>query len=435
MNERDGKDNIMNLKRKHHHHNHKWLNITNTKLEHWENQDEMHKVINMMPGYMNAIFLELLSSPMNGQQLQHKFDALEFSIMPMAQKMKNKVDLDADLKKAVNNGILELNDKQYCLTPRGRELAMHVETVIPQFFEYILSERVITRITIIIHIVLSIFKLLVGFISGSAGLVADGIDNTVDTITSLLVWIGLKYDRDKLVSSIILIMMYVSVVGVSLTSYDKFANPHPIEEGFIAFFLTALFGLTMLLLSIYQYVVGKRRSNFSIQCQSIDSRNHFYTSILVCLGIVLSYVAVKYDTMWLLYADAIASAIIGALILRSTIELTIEFFKPEEQQVEVSHFIGNAQQRLKRKLIYGWLASEIGDYKLSREELVSRFENKFCDSAPRLFMLTRIGHWPSDTDELDMYLKYFVESNRINDENGFYSLNKAHSDYRKRKKI
>jgi len=43
-------------------------------------------------------------------------------------------------------------------------------------------------------------------------------------------------------------------------------------------------------------MAAKKHSNFAIMCQAIDSRNHFYTSLLVCGGIVLSFLAEIYQT-------------------------------------------------------------------------------------------------------------------------------------------
>ncbi|GAI90764.1 unnamed protein product, partial [marine sediment metagenome] len=92
------------------------------------------------------------------------------------------------------------------------------------FMKCILSPETASLVSILIHVVLSVLKLGVGFLSRSAGLTADGIDNTVDTLSSLLVWLGIKYDKEKAVSIFILITMFVSVGGVALATFDKIAQ-------------------------------------------------------------------------------------------------------------------------------------------------------------------------------------------------------------------
>jgi len=61
--------------------------------------------------------------------------------------------------------------------------------------------------------------------------------------------LGLKYDRGRLVSLFIVVMMFVSVGGVALASYNKIVHPGPVEQGLSAFIVSALCGLLMLILS------------------------------------------------------------------------------------------------------------------------------------------------------------------------------------------
>jgi len=87
----------------------------------------------------------------------------------------------------------------------------------------------------------------------------------------------------------------------------------------VAFPVSGVCGLVMLGFSSYQYLVGKRRSNLAIMCQAVDSRNHFLTSLVVCGGILLSFLAQVWHAPWLHYADAAASVVIGLLILRGAL--------------------------------------------------------------------------------------------------------------------
>ena len=103
-----------------------------------------------------------------------------------------------------------------------------------------------------------------GVLFHSAGLLSDGIDNGVDTISSVLVWLGIKFNREKLSSYLIIIMMFVSLIGIAIASINKIIQPGPVKEGLIVFIVSGVCGVLMLFLSIYQYVVGKRNSNFAI---------------------------------------------------------------------------------------------------------------------------------------------------------------------------
>jgi len=270
-----------------------------------------------------------------------------------------QVDLERHLREAVEKKVLEERDGRYHLTPGGREIAEHMQMIIPAFMGWIFSPETTSLFSLAVHAVLSVLKLSVGFLSRSAGLFADGIDNAVDALSSLLVWLGIKYDKVKLVSVFILIAMFVSVGGIALATFDKIIHPGPIHEGLIAFVVSGICGLIMLGLSSYQYVVGKKSSNFAIMCQAVDSRNHFLTSLLVCGGILLSFFAQVWNAPWLFYADAAASAIIGLLILRGAVELVQELIKEREEGAEVSHFMKRTQERIREKMLLRWIAGQL----------------------------------------------------------------------------
>ncbi|MBW2003879.1 MAG: cation transporter [Deltaproteobacteria bacterium] len=153
--------------------------------------------------------------------------------------------------------------------------------------------------------------------------------------------------------------MFVSVGGVALATFHKIIHPGPIQEGLIAFLVSGICGLIMLGLSSYQYLVGTKRSNFAIMCQAVDARNHFWTSLLVCGGILLSFFAQLWNATWLYHADAVASAIIGLMILRGAIELVQELLKEPEEGKEVSHFMKRTEERTREKILLKWLAGQL----------------------------------------------------------------------------
>jgi hypothetical protein len=169
----------------------------------------------------------------------------------------------------------------------------------------------------------------------------------------------------------------------------------------------------MLFLSIYQYVTGKRNSNFAIMCQSVDSRNHFLTSLLVCFGIILSILAEKNGVFWLYYADAGASIIIGCLILKSAVELLVEITKPGGKPEDVSHFMRKSQERMRRRYIFRWLSDILKDNPLTEEELEVIFTERFCKGAPKIFTLSGFGYSPQSSEDLHRYLEYYQKKGKL----------------------
>jgi len=317
---------------------------------HWKNSKEMHRVIKSFPGIFRAILLELMDGPMNRHEIRDFLNRIARADRQSNRSTKAQLRLKKHLEKAIKTNVLEKRDGKYHLTPPGREIAEHMQLVIPAFMKWVFSPETVALFSIGAHVVLSLLKLGIGLLSRSAGLFADGIDNAVDTLSSLLVWLGIKYDREKMVSVFILLAMFLSVGGVALATVDKFLHLEPVKDGLTAFFVSLICGLIMLGLSSYQYIVGEKSSNLAIMCQSVDSRNHFWTSLLVCGGIIFSFFAEAFDIFWLNYADGLASAMIGLLILRGAIELTKELRKGAEGGADVSHFMKAHQERYREKI-------------------------------------------------------------------------------------
>ena len=391
------------------------------KPVHWKDADELHRVMHDFPGIFRAVMLELLDRSMSRHEIRDFLNRM--GIGRRAHRIGTaQLDLEENLRKAIQKKVLEERDGRYHLTPGGREIAEHMQRVIPAFMEWVFSAETASFLSLVAHVVLSVLKLSVGFMSRSAGLTADGIDNAVDTLSSLLVWLGIKYDKEKIVSVFILITMFVSVGGVAVATFNKMVHPGPIQEGLIAFMVSGILGLVMLGLSSYQYLVGKKRSNFAIMCQAVDSRNHFLTSLLVCGGILLSFFAELWNAPWLFYADAAASAIIGLLILRGAVELVQELIKAREEGAEVSHFMKRTEERAREKILLKWLAGQLQSGSLAREELEQRFAADFCEQTPKILILSGMGYRPESGEDLNRYLELFVEQKKLVLDEGRYWL-------------
>jgi Co/Zn/Cd efflux system component len=391
------------------------------KTVYWKDPGEMHHVMDAFPGIFRAMLLELLDRSMSRHEIRDFLNRMGSGRHGRGIG-RIQVDLEKHLRRAVEKKLLEEREGRYHLTPGGREIAEHMQRIIPAFMGWIFSPQTASLFSLAAHAVLSVLKLSVGFISRSAGLFADGIDNTVDTLSSLLVWLGIKYDKVKLVSVFILIAMFVSVGGVALATFDKIVHPGPINEGLIAFVVSGILGLVMLGLSSYQYVVGKKSSNFAVMCQAVDSRNHFLTSLLVCGGILLSFFAQLWNAPWLFYADAAASAIIGLLILRGAVELVQELIKEREEGAEVSHFMRRAQERMREKILLKWLSGQLQSGSVTGEELKRRFAADFCEQTPKILILSGIGYRPESSEDLRHYPELFVEQKKLVLDEGRYWL-------------
>jgi len=160
----------------------------------------------------------------------------------------------------------------------------------------------------------------------------------------------------------------------------------------------------------------------------VDSRNHFFTSLLVCVGIVTSYLAGISNQSWLYYSDGVVALIIGILIAKSSFELILEFLKPEGEGTHISHFIEKSRRNMEKKIVYRWLSGELRDQSRSYDELLDRFQKQFCEKTPEIFNLTGFGYLPKTGNELQYFLDKFLRNNKLIFNDHKYSLNRKPGD-------
>ena len=168
-----------------------------TETKHWKDYDTMHRVIHDVSGIFKAILLEMLDMPFSRYDMRLFIQQFSFAVNDRRTK-HFQLRLKSDLEKAFKYDMIISKDGKYYLTDRGRELAEEVKTFLPGFFSWMMSPLTVTKITIIIHIILSILKISVSLLTKSASLLADGIDNTVDTLSAFLVHISVKIKKEKL---------------------------------------------------------------------------------------------------------------------------------------------------------------------------------------------------------------------------------------------
>ena len=387
-------------------------------LTHWDTFDDLHRAIHDFDGPFRAILLELVGKPMSRREMR---DFLRHPSLQHWQKRSDtgQLTLAKNLEEAERRNVVEQKDGAYHLTLRGREMTTHMESMIPAVINRVLSPEVVSIAAFVLHVFLSVLKLGIGYLAHSASLFADGIDNGMDALSAALVWVGLKYDKVRLISWFLLVMMVLSVGGIGLAALNKVLHPAPLSEGPVAFAVSAVCGFIMLLLSAYQYVVGKKRGNLAILCQSVDSRNHFWTSLLVCAGILLSYFAEMLAMPWLYYADVAASVVIGFMVLRGAVDIGREILSADaEDEPDVSHFMRSLQDKHRMGHVRKWIAAQLQREALTREELHKRFMADFCEQVPRLHSLTGIGMVVRQEDEFTVWLERLLEKDELIEDEG-----------------
>lgn len=83
----------------------------------------------------------------------------------------------------------------------------------------------VAKITLGVHFFLALIKLPAGFISGSIGLINDGIDTALDAFSSILVYLGIRFDRERLSNIFLVLAMLITGSLASYQAIRRFLFP------------------------------------------------------------------------------------------------------------------------------------------------------------------------------------------------------------------
>lgn len=158
---------------------------------------------------------------------------------------------------------------------------------------------------IISNAILCIAKILVGLISGSIAIIADGINNLADASSSVITLAGFKlsampedeehpygHARIEYITGMIVSVLIV-VVGVELikSSIDKILHPEPLEFSWSIVIVLLLAILLKIWQAMFNIKVGKKINSVALTATGADSRNDVISTAAVLFSIIIGKMA------------------------------------------------------------------------------------------------------------------------------------------------
>jgi cation diffusion facilitator family transporter len=309
-------------------------------------------------------------------------------------------DLLSDLEKMKEAGWVEQQEEQYALTPLGHEKAAERLAGLRKagvITRKLMQPQTVSQFSLGVHLGLAALKLPAGLLSGSVGLINDAADTLLDGLASLLVYAGLRLNRERVVNVVLVLLMLVTG---GLTFYEavrRFFTPVKSEVDWFAFLAAILSGLVCLALWAYQRYVGLRSGSLALITQSVDSRNHVIVALGVTAGLIASLL--HFDLL-----DTLVGLVVAILIFKSGVELGIETIRSlREGDVDLARYkmgLVERYEQFRQAQLRDWML-----YLVERENVLTRAELRarahqafdFSDNpALRGFGLDRQG----DTGEL-----------------------------------
>ncbi|MEO1743297.1 MAG: cation transporter [Cyanobacteria bacterium J06629_9] len=270
-------------------------------------------------------------------------------------------------------GWVILEQEHYALTPLGREAVNQRLSELSDLgvsFRQFLQPQTVSKVTLGFHLGLSILKLTAGMLSGSVGLLNDAADTFLDGFSSLLVYLALRFDQERLVNIVLVVFMVGTGLFTFYQAIQRFFVPVVPEVDGFTFMATILSGVICLLLWVYQLWVGLRSGRLALISQSVDSRNH----VIVAAGVMVGLIAalLKFSLL-----DTLVGLTVAILILRSAFELTIEVIRSlGEEGVDLSRYefgLAKSYETFRQTQLRDWMLYLVKEQGVrTRTELVAR---------------------------------------------------------------
>lgn len=179
-------------------------------------------------------------------------------------------------------------------------------------------------ISIIAYICLSVLKLVVGYMSDSTALKADGLNNTTDIIASIAVLIGLKmaqkpadndhayghWKSETIASMIASFIMFVVGAQVLLNAFESMFQGRTESPDIIAAYVGIFSAIVMYFVYRYNKKLAEKINSKAVMAAAQDNRSDALVSIGTAVGIFAS----QLNMAWI---DTLTALIIGGLICKT----------------------------------------------------------------------------------------------------------------------
>lgn len=188
---------------------------------------------------------------------------------------------------------------------------------------------------IISNSLLCIMKILIGWISGSIAIIADGVNNLADASSSVITLAGFKlasmpedekhpygHARIEYLAGMAVSVMII-LVGVELgkSSLDKILHPSPLEFSWTLVIVLLIAVAHKNLAGQVQYFRRKRIDSLALMATGADSRNDVISTCVVLAGILFGHFTG-------IQIDGYLGLLVALFILWSGISLVRETVSP-----------------------------------------------------------------------------------------------------------
>lgn len=186
---------------------------------------------------------------------------------------------------------------------------------------------------IVSNSLLCVMKIVIGWLSGSIAIVADGINNLADASSSVITLIGFRlaalpeddehpygHARIEYLAGMAVSVMII-LVGVELgkSSIEKIISPEPLEFSWVLAAVLLLAIVIKIWQARFNIAAGKKIDSLTLIATGADSRNDVISTSVVLLGVLVGHFAQVQIDGYLGLAVAIFILWSGISLVRETV--------------------------------------------------------------------------------------------------------------------
>jgi len=207
---------------------------------------------------------------------------------------------------------------------------------------------------------LSLLKILIG-IFNSESLLAEGFENLLDCVAVVLIVIGIRYKKEKLVNIVIISLMLFTGSSIMASAIQSlFIGPEPITNVLYIVIIALLSIFLNTYLRILKNFVGKKNRNSSLIASAIDSKVNIILSISIILGALISNLGSSLGISFFHYGDPIIALFVCVLIFKEVFEIFRDLITSKEEEIEFEKFQMKYEQNFKEYIIK-WILTLLHD--------------------------------------------------------------------------
>lgn len=181
--------------------------------------------------------------------------------------------------------------------------------------------------------VLSVAKLVIGFVSGSFAVVSDGIDSASDVAISVVMMVTAKIMNRKpnkkyvygyakaesIATKILSLLIFFAGAQMFISAVKHLFSDAPADlPEKTAIYVTVFSIVCKLLLSLYQTAVGKRIGSSMLIANGVNMRNDVIISLSVLVGLFFTFI------LDLPVLDAVTGLLVSCFIVHSSIKIFMD---------------------------------------------------------------------------------------------------------------